>query len=105
MSKMDDMRKVYDAQSKIVPQEPVDDGRVVLEQNEEESKIINDKPKINHNIKLAERILKLNPNLPPAYKSKFELMSKNAHFATNVCVVIDDALNNGIKLLLSEELV
>lgn len=54
------------------------------------------------NRQLAQRILELNPNLPKAYKSKFETMAINSHFATNVHVVIEDCKNHGILLKLSE---
>jgi hypothetical protein len=55
---------------------------------------------INHNMRLAEKVLEFNPDMPPAYKSKFEIMSNNAHFATNVCVVICDAIDNKIPIIL-----
>ena len=50
-----------------------------------------DPNKMDKNMKLAARVIELNPDLPPAFKSKFEIMSENAHFATNVYVVIEDA--------------
>jgi len=54
------------------------------------------------NKKLAFFVLSSNPNLPPAFKAKFAIMSKNTHFARNVSVVIDDVLKFGIQLNLPE---
>jgi len=61
--------------------------------------------KINHQMKLSEIVLKCNPDLPQAFKSKFEIMSTNSHFATNVCVVIYDTINCGFNIKLSSETV
>jgi len=64
-----------------------------------------EKKQINHHMLLAETIIKCNPDLPVAFKSKFEAMATNAHFATNVCVVICDAIDSGIILKLDNQTV
>ena len=96
MYKMDDVRAKLDAESSV-------DVRASNEwSNKEINKIIEGKPteihrpkpdpdKMGKNMKLAARVVDLNPDLPPAFKSKFEIMSENAHFAINVYVVIEDA--------------
>lgn len=68
----------------------------------EDSQLISSEKHPDANRQLAKRILDLNPNLPKAYKSKFEVMAVNTHFATNVVVVIEDCKKNGIVLNLSE---
>jgi len=68
----------------------------------EVSRVRSEKKGLTGNRALALRILDLNPDLPAAFKSKFEVMVVNTHFSTNVQLVIEDCYKNGIKLKLSE---
>jgi len=115
--KMDAMRAQLDAQSGFIPQkyEPTDAevdsvirdeaGSSVTEQNpikDQITKLYSKKMGIDANMQLAKQIIDLNPDLPKAFKAKFEVMAINAHFATNVQVVIADCYKHKIKLKMSE---
>lgn len=105
MSKMDDMRKVYDEQTPAVPAT----SAMLFSEDEinntiagEVSRVRSQKVGMDQNRTLALRILDLNPDLPTAYRAKFEVMTVNSHFAKNVHVVINDCYKHGIELKLTE---
>jgi len=104
MSKMDEMRAQLDVHSSFQPSPVVPSDNEINDCIEGEvSRIYSEKKGIQSNMNLAKRILDLNPKLPKAYKTKFEVMAINAHFATNVSVVINDCIDKGIKLKMNEK--
>ena len=102
-SKMNQIRAQLDAQSEYTPAEKAFSEKEIDKTIQGEiSRVYSEKKGINNNMRLAKMICDLNPDLPNAFKAKFEVMSINAHFATNVAVVISDCEKNGIKLKMSE---
>ena len=75
----------------------------VANHGEKESEIIDQKQTDENNRKLAQRILDLNPDLPPAFRAKFAVMAENSHFSRNVSLVINDVFKSGIKLKMIEK--
>ena len=103
MSKMDEMRAQLDAQSTFAPNPVVPDDSVINKTIKGEvTRIHSQKSGIDANMTLAKRILDLNPELPSAFRSKFEAMAINAEFASCINGVINDCKKYSIILKMTE---
>ena len=104
MSKMDDIRAKLDAE---LPPEFFAERNKLKEQEIDDAiqgevtRVYNEKKGIDANMKLAKTIVDLNPYLPSAFKTKFEVMSINAYFASNIQRIIEDCKKHNIELKLS----
>ena len=104
MSKMDEMRKELDKESTFEPTPAIPSDKEINDCIDGEiSRVYSEKVGIKANMKLAKKIIELNPDLPTAFKTKFEVMSINAHFATNISVVIQNCINGGIDIKTTEK--